>query len=347
MFLHIDIDAFFPSAERLRNKNLVNKPVVVCMFTRKGKSGAVASCSYEARKLGIKSGMPLHIAKRLATEDTVFLQADKVYYSNLSERVMTELSYFGNVEIASIDEAYINLGDVDDGYALNIASNIKKHIKTAIGLDVTIGIGKTRILAKMASKIAKPNGLKFVGSINDLADFDITMIPGVGKNTADYLKNNGINNIKNLIDLGPIKIKEMFPNKYGDYISAIILDNEPSIMRKKFKNEEQKQKGRITTLEQNTINKDDILNIINRLANELINELENDILISNITIMLIDKNMKTMTKSKKINPTRNIEIINGYINEMLGDIKIENEIRRAGIFFSDFIKAKQKTITEW
>jgi DNA polymerase IV (DinB-like DNA polymerase) len=341
MFLHVDIDAFFPSAEKIRRPELKDKPVVVCMFTRNNTSGAVASASYEARKLGIKSGMPLSKAKELCSTDTVFLEADKNYYSYLSERVMNELLIFGKLEVASIDEAYIEIDNHLDH--MEIAKEIKKIIKDKFGLTITVGIGKTRVLAKIASKISKPDGLLYLNSIKDVKDKDISVIPGIGKETLKYLKLNGINNVNDLLNLDPIKIKIMFPNKFGDYLNEVITDKEPEVMRNKFK--EQKQKGKIITFDHDTDDKEEIKQTLYKLANDIIGNFK-DTLFSSLEVILIIKN-NTITKSKKIKPTASVDILNKEISNMVDEIDIKLPVRRAGVFLGGFIKAKQRSLNDF
>ena len=340
MFLHIDLDAFFPSAEKARNKDLENRPVVVCMFTKNGKGGAVASASYEARAFGIKAGMPVSRAKALASQDTVFLQADVNYYSFLSREIMHEIAKFGKLEIISIDEAYMEINDFNE--ARELAVKIKSIIKEKFKISVTVGIGKTRILAKIASKISKPDGLKAIFSLMDVGNYEITVIPGIGKKTAEILNKYGIIKINDLINLGTMKIKEIFPNKYGDYLSLIISDNEASI---KFRKKE-KQKGKFITLDNETEDKNVIYKNALVLLEKILEEKKEE-LFSSISLVLVKSDMKNLVKTRKVKPTRNKEMLSNLMKEMINEAVIDKPIRRIGLFLSDFVKVNQKSLTDF
>lgn len=232
IILHIDMDSFFTSCEELRRPKLKGKPVVVGADPRGGKGrGVVSTASYAARGFGIHSGMPISIAYKKCP-DCVFLPVDFELYVPLSQKIMGMLGkYSGKVEPASIDEAYLDLSDCKDyKEAVKIAEKIKQEIR-GIGLSSSIGIGPNKLIAKIASDYEKPNGLTVVKE-KDAEDFlkpmNVKKIPGIGPKTSEYLKERGVETIKDLQKIAKQELKENF-GKFGEtmyYFSRGIDDSE-------------------------------------------------------------------------------------------------------------------------
>jgi len=156
----LDLDYFYAQAEQLRNPALNGKPVVIVMPSIRENSGAVATCNYEARAMKIRSGMPLVLAKKLATPETVFINAEKPYYEETSQKVFEVVDFYcDKIEQVSIDEAYLDLTNAQ-GYdkAEEICNKIRNSILVDTGLTCSIGVGPNKLLAKMACSVKKPNG---------------------------------------------------------------------------------------------------------------------------------------------------------------------------------------------
>ncbi|RME18307.1 MAG: DNA polymerase IV [Bdellovibrio sp.] len=345
MILHVDIDAFYPSLEEIRKPELAGKPIVVCILTRDGNSGAVASANYKARELGIRSGMPLSVAKSKANKDTVFIGADKDYYERKSKHIMEDLSTYGKIEQASIDEAYIEIEEEDKGTLIEIAKEIKQAIKKKFGLDVTVGVAPNKLLAKMASKVSKPRGLMLAKSIEDFSDYPVSLIPGIGSKTAEVLKSRGIVTIRELANSSPFKIKEWFPTKLGDFlVKAARGMGEMHVEEEKSR----KQLGKIMTLPQDSDSMDEIKEAFPKLAKEVASKVDElGVSFSAVTLMLIDKAMEVTTRSKTIGPSRGEAIIVKTAEELLEREELPGVIRRVGIFVSKFGEEKQKTLMEF
>ena len=163
-----DFDYFFAQCEELRNPTLKDKPVVVGVYSgRTAESGAVSTSNYIARKLGVKSGLPLFQAKRkLEGTDAVFLPVDHVYYEQISDRIMDIFREYADFfEQVSVDEAYLDVTEQVEGSfekAKEYAQRIKDDVKVQVGISFSIGVGSNKLLAKIACDSQKPNGLTVV-----------------------------------------------------------------------------------------------------------------------------------------------------------------------------------------
>jgi DNA polymerase-4 len=199
--LHIDMDAFFVSVELLARPELRGLPVVV--GGQSDERGVVTSASYEARRFGVHSAMPLRTARRLCPQ-AVFLDGHHDLYGRFSERVGTILArYSPEVEMASIDEAYLDLAGTERllGPPLAASDRLLREITATTGLACSGGLGATRLVAKVASDQAKPRGLVWVPRGSEaafLAPLAVSRIPGIGRVTEAALGGLGIRTIAQL-----------------------------------------------------------------------------------------------------------------------------------------------------
>jgi DNA polymerase-4 len=199
--LHVDMDAFFVSVELLERPELRGQPVVV--GGRPDQRGVVSSASYEARKYGIHSAMPLRTAGRLCPHAT-FIDGHYEKYSEWSDRVASILAKFSPiVEMTSIDEAYLDLGGTErlHGPPLAAADKVLRSITQSTALPCSGGLATTRLVAKVASDQAKPRGLVWVApgmEARFLAPLPIRKIPGIGEVTERALRALGIENVEEL-----------------------------------------------------------------------------------------------------------------------------------------------------
>jgi DNA polymerase IV len=195
---HVDMDAFFVSVEELFDPSLRGKPVVV--GGQRHERGVVSAASYEARKFGVHSAMPLRTAAKLCPQ-AVFVDGHPDRYRDCSEKVYSVLTSFSpQVEMVSIDEAYLDMSGTRrlHGPPLLAAHKLHQRMKTQTQLNCSIGIGTSRLIAKVCSGKAKPHGVLYVVPGQEtrfLAPLDVRDIPGVGKVTEQKLQSLGIRTV--------------------------------------------------------------------------------------------------------------------------------------------------------
>ena len=219
--LHIDMDAFFSSVEQKRHPELVGKPVVIGGDGDPTKRGVVSTASYEARKFGIHSAMPLRTAYKLCP-NAIFLPVDYEEYSRVSKKFKAVLREFTPIiEDVGIDEAFLDISSIDKP-SEEIAKEIKKRIKEETDLNCSIGIAPNKLLAKIASDLDKPDGLTII--TEEDIEKRIWPLParklwGVGPKTETYLKEKmGIKTIGELASLPLERLIEEFGQSYGSYL---------------------------------------------------------------------------------------------------------------------------------
>jgi DNA polymerase IV len=211
--LHIDMDAFFVSVELLSRPDLRGLPVVV--GGQRDQRGVVSSASYEARRFGIHSAMPLRAAARLCPQ-AIFLDGHHDLYGQWSDRVAEILAKFSpTVEMASIDEAYLDLAGTErlHGPPLAAAHTLLREMTATTKLPCSGGLGAARLVAKVASDQAKPRGLVWVAPGSEaafLAPLAVRRIPGIGRVTEAALKNLGIETVGQLQQHTVERLEEIF-----------------------------------------------------------------------------------------------------------------------------------------
>jgi DNA polymerase-4 len=212
---HVDMDAFFVSVEELFDPSLKGKAVVV--GGQRDERGVVSAASYEARKFGVHSAMPLRTAAKQCPH-AIFVNGHPERYRECSEKVYKVLGRFTpQVEMASIDEAYLDMTGTErlHGPPLKAAHTLHLRMKEDTGLNCSVGIGSSRLIAKVSSGQAKPNGVLWIMPGEEakfLAPLDVREIPGVGKVMESHLNALGIHKVGDLARLEHAELEQRFGN---------------------------------------------------------------------------------------------------------------------------------------
>lgn len=298
---HFDLDAFFVSVECLKDARLKGKPLIV---GGSGDRGVVAACSYEARKFGIHSAMPIRLARRLCPE-VLIIKGDMESYSKYSHLV-TEIMQDNTplFEKASIDEFYIDMTGMEKyhGCSLFIA-DLKKKVYKESGLPISYGLASNKLISKVATNEVKPNGqleIPFGEEKNFLAPLKISKLPGVGQETAAKLLRRGVETVKVLAAI-PIEMMETLLGKNGIDLwrKANGLDESPVIPY-----QEQKSISTERTFQVDTINLDFLHAELVRMTESIAFDLRRqDKLTGCVTVKLRYSNFDTVVRQKSIDYT--------------------------------------------
>ncbi len=233
---HIDLDYFYAQVEEVENPSLKSRPVIVCVFSgRTEDSGVVSTANYKARELGVRSGMPISSAKKaLDGTDAAVIKMEHEKYEIVSGRIMEELE--GRVDVlepTGIDEAFFDVTSSTGGdysKAVEAANSIKTAIFAREHLTSSIGLGRSKIVAKLGSDIAKPNGLKAVSpeeTESFLASIPVAKLYGVGPKTSATLGGMGIRTAGELARAQPADLERAFGRKLSAYLLGAATGTDP------------------------------------------------------------------------------------------------------------------------
>ena len=291
---HFDLDAFFVSVETLRNPKLAGKPLLVGGGSDRG---VVAACSYEARKFGIHSAMPMKIARRLCP-DAIVIKSDFEVYSKYSHLVTDVIKDTVPVfEKASIDEFYIDLTGMDKYFGCRqFTDQLKKRITKESGLPISWGLASNKLISTVATNEVKPNGqleIPFGNEKGFLAPLSIVKIPGVGKETGYKLLKMGVETVKTLSEI-PVEMMENLLGKSGIDLwrKANGIDESPVIPF-----HEQKSISTETTFQTDTIDTNFLSSQLVRMTEEIAFQLrQQNKLTGCVTVKVRYSNFETFTK---------------------------------------------------
>jgi DNA polymerase IV (DinB-like DNA polymerase) len=341
IILHLDMDSFYASVETRENPDLKGKPVVIGADPQHGAGrGVVSTCSYEARAYGIRSAMPISQAFALCPH-ALFLPPHFPRYAKASAEVMAILrSHELPIQQVSIDEAFLDVSELGSyPCAADFAARIMNDIRANLGLTCSIGIAPTKVVAKIASDVNKPDGLTVVEPKNlfsFLAPMPVRKISGVGRKAEAELFELGIRTIK---DLAESDIQELI-SRFGR--SAIALkaitegsDDDPVMERNGVKSV-----SRETTFSQDTNDPDVIVATLDELVQDVCRNLADDSLrCRTITLKIRYPGFVTKTKARTLQHyTDDANTIHLSANSLFRDIFDGRKIRLLGIRLSSFEK---------
>jgi DNA polymerase-4 len=222
LIMHIDLDAFFASIEQRDHPEYQGRPLVV--GAEPGRRGVVATCSYEARRYGVHSAMPISEAARRLPPETVYLRPDITRYGEVSQQIMETLESLSPVvEKVSVDEAFLDISGMERliGSPEEIGRRAKQLILQKVGLSASVGIGSNRLIAKLASDYQKPDGLTVVLKDQVQAFLDpqpLTVLRGLGIKSAPLLQRLGLRTVADVRRLSLLDLRRHLGELAGSKI---------------------------------------------------------------------------------------------------------------------------------
>jgi DNA polymerase-4 len=339
--LHLDLDTFFVSVERLKNSRLNGKPVIIGGMSDRG---VVSSCSYEARKFGVSSAMPMKLARNLCP-DAIVIRGDMELYSNYSNMVTDIIAEKSPLyEKASVDEHYIDLTGMDRFYGCAQWSHeLRGTIIKETGLPVSMGLSINKTVSKIAAGEAKPNGEIEVGKnivLPFLDPLSIKKIPMIGQKTYHTLRSMGISTIFTLRNI-PAEMLEKLMGKNGLEIwkKANGIDFTPVISyseRKSISTEHTFDKDTTDLARLNQL----LVSMVEKIAFELRKQ---EKLTSCITVKIRYSNFDTHTLQKRIPYTSFDHVLAGIAKELFARLYQRRMlIRLIGVRLSHLVRGVQQ-----
>jgi DNA polymerase IV (DinB-like DNA polymerase) len=331
------MDSFYASVEMREHPEYAGRPVIVGADPRGGLGrGVVSTCSYEARKLGVHSAMPISHAYQRCP-DAVFIRPHFELYEQASRSVMQILKRYSSVvEQVSIDEAYLDMSNLKDfSAARETARAIKEEIRERVGLACSIGIAAGRTLAKIASDRSKPDGLLVVTpdeTASFLAPLAVQKIPGIGTKSARILNDLGITTIG---ELAQVDIQVLIA-RFGR--SAVLLrDLARGIDRTGVRAQEASRSlSRELTFDQDTRDIPALQETLNRMAEDLVDTLSSEgLMVRTITVKIRYQGFDTRTRSRTIQkPRADLSAIRTVAMQLFSELYDRRPVRLIGLKLS-------------
>ena len=332
------MDAFFVSVELLRRPELEGKPVVVATGTEARSRGVVMAASYEARRFGVHSALPLAIAHRRCPQ-AVLIARDIALYRRASGKVMDVLGRFSDlVEVAGLDEAYLDLSDCPAPKAR--ARQLKREVRAETGLACSVGLGPNKLLAKIASDLEKPDGLCVLARermLEAVGERPATLIPGVGPRTAQRLARLGIGTVGELAAADPGALSRALGPRLGRELRdrASGRDERPVVAGR-----EPKSESRETTFPTDVTDPTSLRETLDRLADSVCRGLaEGGHVGRTVTLKIRLRPFRTHTRSRTLEaPTRDPERVRTVARRLLADFEIDAPVRLIGVGLAGLVQ---------
>ncbi|MCM2531746.1 DNA polymerase IV [Neobacillus pocheonensis] len=341
VILHVDMNSFYASVEMAYDPTLKGKPLAIAGNVEE-RRGIIVTCSYEARKFGVKTTMPLWEAKKLCPQ-LIVKSPNFDRYRSASMGMFEILRQFTEqVEPVSIDEGYVDISECHEfGSPIEIAKSIQKRIMATLDLPCSIGIAPNKFLAKMASDMKKPMGITILRK----RDVPIVLWPlntnemhGIGKKTAEKLTTIGINTIGELARGNEIQLKALLGingtriKERANGIDNRLVDPESVTDFKSI--------GNSTTLPKDATNQQELFRVLESLAETVSVRLKRkNVLASTIGITIRFKDRKTITRSKKLaNPINHKDDITMVAKQLLLKNWNGDAVRLLGITGYDLVE---------
>ena len=348
IIFHVDMDHFFTAVEEREHPDIQGKPVVVGADPKQGNGrGVVSTSNYEARKYGIKSGIPITYAWKLCP-DAVFLPVNYRFYQKVSAQIMNILEgCTDKFECWGLDEAFLDLTSRVDTFqeAESLAQKIKRDVYEKQRLTCSIGVGPNKLVAKIASDFLKPDGLTVVrreDAQSFLSPLKVRKLLWVGKKTEVILNRMEIKTIGDLANYNPSILAEKFGTAGNQlYLMAHGIDDSEV-----HEHWERKSMSREITFEEDTSDYEYVLAVVESLSEELHHELvATNFLFKTITLKIRYENFETHTRGRTL-PffTDQIKDITKTSVELVKDFFfLDRKIRLIGIRLSNLFSTEKQT----
>jgi DNA polymerase-4 len=345
--LHLDMDAFFASAEQAAKPSLRGKAVVVGGL---GPRGVVATASYEARVFGVHSAMPMAQARRLAP-NAAYLVPRFGFYRAISEQVMALLRALSPlVEPLSLDEAFVDLeaggAACDADSARLVGTKLRADIRSVTGLTGSVGLAASKMLAKIASEQAKPDGLLLVEPGTEralLGPMPARTLPGVGPATGDQLRRAGLHTVDELAEAGEDELVRLLGRAHGQalYAMAVARDERPVVAEREAKS--------VSVEDTYDVDIHDRLRVgleVQRLADRCVQRLRGAGLSGRTIVLKVRRyDFSTLTRSETLRgPTDDPAVVREAVARLLDSVDTTGGVRLLGVGVSGLADYTQEDL---
>ncbi|MEW2292500.1 DNA polymerase IV [Streptomyces sp. NPDC006743] len=345
--LHLDMDAFFAQAEQASKPSLRGKAVVVGGL---GPRGVVATASYEARVFGVHSAMPMAQARRLAP-NAAYLVPRFGFYRSISEQVMELLRALSPlVEPLSLDEAFVDLeaggAAWDESSARLAGARLRADIRAVTGLTGSVGLAASKMLAKIASEQAKPDGLVLIEPGTEralLGPLPVRTLPGVGPATGDHLRRAGIHTVDELAEAGEAELVRLLGKAHGQALHAMALahDERPVVAEREAKS--------VSVEDTYDVDIHDRLRVgleVQRLADRCVQRLRGSGLSGRTIVLKVRRyDFSTLTRSETLRgPTDDPAVVREAAARLLDSVDTTGGVRLLGVGVSGLADYTQEDL---
>jgi DNA polymerase IV len=343
---HVDMDAFYVSVELLRRPELRGKPVIVATGTDPRARGVVMAASYEARRFDVHSALPLSVAHRRCPK-AVLVPRDMALYRRASAKVMEILhGYSERVEIAGLDEAYLDLSGSPAPKAR--ARELKQSIRDETRLVCSVGLAPNKLLAKIASDLDKPDGfctLTPEGMLDAVGERRATLLPGVGERTAERLAEMGIRTVADLARGDPDALEGAFGGKLGRALHQRANGHDE---RRVVTERAPKSESRETTFPEDVSDPAQLERALDRLVASLCEGLTSSGYFGRtVTLKIRLRPFRTHTRSRTLpSPTRDPETVGRVAHELMERFEPEAPVRLLGVGVSGLSQGSDPSSAE-
>ena len=347
--MHLDLDAFFAAVEQRDKPSLRGKPVIVGGI---GLRGVVSTASYEARRFGVGSAMAMGEARRRCPH-AAFLAGRFGAYREASAIVMGLLQELSPlVEPLSLDEAFIDLAagperELDDDSLLALAQDLRARLADATGgLTASVGLGSSKFIAKVASELAKPNGVRLVTpgtEVATIAELPARAIPGVGPATMDRLSRLGVSTVADLQRLSRAELVRELGKSGGEHLSdlAWAVDDRPVEPEREAKSISVED-----TFERDLADADVLAGIADRQAASVVQRLTKaELFARTVTVKVRWPDFSSISRSRTLNgATDRVEVVAQVARSLLEGLETSQGVRLLGVGVSGLVEVAQEPL---